>query len=226
MTGLSPEILQQITKNGLSAIQFHGRFKIVGGRLFYPCERPSDEWIGHGYFTTRPLDLKDHHAIPAPVAKKRWLHKKTGKTIHSKPPDDLGLHYSALIVVLELFIWLDTVYGLRKYASLIQSEQRPSKRTVQRWFQRAIIAPERFQTAVRRHMSSSCEPRPLERYLTGGYDPPGAHPRKAWKDPEKVNRLHRGLTMLLIASKTANKPTSMTLAETRRQGEHEPFLLD
>ena len=58
------------------------------GAFVYVGERPGAEWYGHGYFSKWLTMLVKGQAVKVCVYKHRWIHKKTGETTHSRPPDD------------------------------------------------------------------------------------------------------------------------------------------
>src|SRR5690606_33258921 len=129
-------LLQAVAADGCAALGLSGRLT-ADGRLIYAAERPGPDWHAHGSFTAGLRDLRRGHLVELVLVKPRWRHRETGATCHSRPPDDLGLRYSGLIVALELWVWLDAGLGLHRYVSLFPDlVDGPSRRTVQRWFTR------------------------------------------------------------------------------------------
>ena len=58
------------------------------GAFIYEGSRPGKGWHGHGYFPKWLTMLESGEPTKVCVYKHRWIHTETGKTTHSRPPDD------------------------------------------------------------------------------------------------------------------------------------------
>lgn len=210
-------LLQAVAANGCAALGLWGT--LAGdGRLIYVAARPGPDWHAHGSFAARAADLRRGRLRSVVVVKPRWRHRESGATCHSRPPDDLGLRYSGLVVALELWAWLDAGLGLHRYISIFPDlEERPSRRTVQRWIARFRPSALDLQQHLREALIDLCEPRPVEQIFPGGLSPPASLVRRAWRDPEWTGLLHRALAMLLGGAIALDAPVSSLLAEARRR---------
>ena len=151
------------------------------------------------------------------VRKQRWLEVATGRTCHSRPPDDLPwLHFCTLVIAVKLWSWLDGGRGVASAPSVIVDQQdRPSPRTVQRWLSRALPMAMEFQQAIRLAVIERSEPRPVETLFPGGLSPPGQVVRRPWRDPPALDKLWRALAMLLGGALGLCVPAAVLLAEAR-----------
>jgi hypothetical protein len=156
--------------------------------------RPAGGWHVHGWLKVRRYVLIGLVRRKITLLKRRWRRSDRPATVHSRPPDDLGLLHDALILALELWCWLDVALGLHRYDSPIRNA--PSRRTVQRWLRRATPRAPAFQSAVRFELIERCEPRPLEILFPGGLSPPGPFARRRWRSPPEVSALWRGFYLL------------------------------
>lgn len=187
------------------------------GSLQYDGHRPGRGWRAHGYFPCTLILVEDGQAIERRVYKRRWLDPRTGRTTHSRPPDQLGrLRFCALIAFAELHGWLDGDAGVltrRPIATLT-----PSPRTLQRWLRRLLPHAEAIQTALRRAVIERAEPRPIEHLFPTGLSPPKGGGRR-WRNPEQLITLHRGLTIAAAGSRALMTPLAALLAEARERYE-------
>lgn len=193
-------------------------YDVDGDLLVWRGQRPGHDWHAHGWTEAHPKMLIAGRVVPKTVRKRRWRRADRSVTTHSRPPDDLGLGYDALIVALELFCWLDAAVGLHRYETPLSNG--PSRRTVQRWLHRARPRALAFQSAVRHALIERSEPRPLETLFPVGLSPPGALSRRRWKDPPAVAALWRALSMLFVGAQKLGIGAAPLLAEAR--GRHDP----
>jgi hypothetical protein len=185
------------------------------GRRVYRGERPGEGWVGHGTFR-RSLFTWVHGAwTRITVYKQRWRHRETGKTRHSRPPDDLAsVWFCSLVVATALWGWLVADEGLHRHRVLVDAlaeAEAPSARTVQRWLRRALAHADETATALRRAVIERSEPRPMESHVRGGLSPPS----RRWVDPGAVSRLRSGLFHLFEGAASLDMHVSVLLAEAR-----------
>ena len=188
----------------------------------WPGERPGPGWHGHGWLRVRRWVLLRGCLRRVELAKHRWLEVATGRTCHSRPPDEVPMsRYCALVMVLELLCWLTSPRGVEHYeAPFPDLEGRIDRRTVQRWLSRASERSMQSQQAARRALIEKNEPRPVERLFPGGLSPPATLLRRRWRAPNAVVELWRGLTILVLGAERGGFRTSILLAEAR--GRHTP----
>jgi hypothetical protein len=157
------------------------------------------------------------HVTAVWLQKQRWLDASTGRTCHSRPPDDVPwLHFCTLVIALKLWSWLDGGRGVATAPSVVLDEQdRPCPRTVQRWLARARPHAMEIQQAVRLAIIERSEPRPVETLFPGGLSPPGHVVRRPWRDPPALDKLWRALAMLLGGALGLCIPAAVLLAEAR-----------
>lgn len=217
---LSLQLLHGIAATGLAGLGLAYE-RLADGTLYWRGTRPGPDWHAHGLLRTRPLDLRRGHLVALRVAKQRWKHRHTGETVHSVPPDDLGKRYTALVIAIALFAWLDVALGVHRHERPFHDLDRIDPRTLQRWLRRA--RPGALQQGVRTVLLDLGHP--PETLFPRGLPPPPLG-RHAWRDPAQVCRLHRGLAMALRAALGLNRPAAMLLGDARRKTLHEPFLID
>lgn len=194
--------------------------RLTDGTFYWRGTRPGPDWHAHGVLRSRPHDLRRGHLVRIPVAKQRWKHKHTNETVHSTPPDDVGKHYTALVIAISLFIWLDAALGLHTHTRLFPSLDDIATRTLQRWLKRA--KPLTLQQGVRVALLDLGHP--PENLFPRGLSPPLPR-RRPWRDPGHVWQLHRGLKMALGAAVGMKLPAALLLGEAHRRTPHEPFLI-
>jgi hypothetical protein len=206
-------------QNSLFAVG--GIYKPCGnGEYMYAGERPGPEWHGHGYFPKWLRMLARGFAKKICVHKHRWIHKETGATMHSRPPDDPYLvRYCTLIVVLRIWGWVSSYTGFHNREEAFEELETDcgSERTVQRWTSRAMSNGMEIQQAIRLALIEESEPRPMERLFEGGLSPPDAVMKRRWVSPQNLGRLYLGFAMLLVAARRLAKHASCLLAGARRR---------
>lgn len=187
------------------------------GVLEYPGERPGVEWHVHGWLERWLWILAAGVPERRRLRKRRWLCPSTGKTCHSRPPDEWGSTYFCwLFVLLKLWPWLNGGGGLHNAGEVSHAlDDHGCSRTVQRWLQRACEQALEIQQAIRGALIERCEPRPVEHIFPRGLSPPESLTRRRWKEPELVTTLHRALTMLFVGAVELGIPTAVLLAEAR-----------
>jgi hypothetical protein len=186
--------------------------------LEYPGERPGLGWHRHGWFRRELALLIDGDARCVPLYKQRWLDAATGRTRHSRPPDEVGrTGVCALIVALRLWAWLSSESGgVHTFTDVIPSlDSQGSRRTVQRWLQRALPQALRIQQSLRSAVIERSEPRPVEQLFPRGLSPPAGLVRRRWRDPQAVRSLWQGLAWLFGGAIELAVPTAVLLAEAR-----------
>jgi hypothetical protein len=195
-----------------------GGYEVDGDVLIWRGERPGDGWHAHGWTEAHPKMRVEGRITRVTLLKRRWSRADRRETTHSRPPDDFGLAYDAVIFAVELLCWLDAAVGLHRYETPYLDG--PSRRTVQRWLRRALPRAEAFQSAVRFALIERSEPRPWETLFPNGLPPPGALLRRRWRDPTLVASLWRALSMLFDGADKLGLCATTLLAEAR--GRHDP----
>jgi len=190
------------------------------GTYIYVGERPGGAWYGHGYFSKRLTMLVKGRAVKVCIYKHRWIHKSTGVTTHSRPPDDPYLvRFCTLIVMLRVWASVSSEHGFHNRCEVYEGMETGcgSDRTVQRWSSRMMSNGLEIQQAIRLVLIEESEPRPMERLFEGGLSPPDAVMKRRWTSPQNLGRLYLGIAMLLVASRKLAKHTSCLLAGARRR---------
>jgi len=206
------DLARLITDARRSLAQLQG-YEIEGDRLIWRGSRPGPGWHVHGWTESHPKMLLAGEIEKLTVLKRRWCLADRSATTHSRPPEDIGFTYEALIVAMEIWCWLDAAVGLHRY--LTPCLEGPSRRTVQRWLHRSLPRAVALQSAVRHALIERSEPRPLETLFPTGLPPPGALLRRRWRDPQAVDCLWRGLTMLFVGAEKLHVSAATLLAEAR-----------
>lgn len=198
------------------------------GSLQYDGKRPGAEWWAHGYLTRRLVVLIDGAPREVTLHKARWLDPTTGRTMHSRPPGELGARrFCALIVFAELYDWLDGTDGVVT-RDPVCAPIAPSPRTLQRWLRAALRHALAIQGALRRAVIERAEPQPIEQVFPTGLPPPQRSGRR-WANPDLVTSLYRGLALAAAGSRALTTPLAALLAEahqrfedTRQPAQNEP----
>ncbi len=210
--------LVHATRASLSILQAQGYVRLPNGDYHYIEARPGPGWHSHGSYSTRPHGLHMGRLMRPVLHKHRWALSDHSLTKQDHPPDQLGLHFDALVVALCLWAWLDAAVGLLHFELPFEGpEERPSRRTIQRWLGRAIPHGLLLQQFVREIVLVNCEPRPLEDLFPRGLAPPLSLSRRRWSQPEGTEHLWRALTLLLQGSVALDVRTASLLAEVLRR---------
>lgn len=158
------------------------------------------------------------------IWKHRWLDSAEGTgTFHSRPPDEMGrLSVCVLVYVLAILGWLSAPCGLVDHEPIVfDLKNIPSRRTLQRWLQRALPRALETQQAYRLAVIERCEPRPVESLFPGGLSPP-EWPRRLWRDPPLVDRLWRAYVSTRRSwhglTPTTTRPSTQRRARRRSTG--------
>jgi len=219
----TPALATALASADTSLCFLGGGYEIIGeGQIRWPGERPGPGWHGHGWLRVRRSVLLGGRLCRVELSKHRWMEVDTGRTCHSRPPDEVPMsRYCALVMVLELLCWLTSPHGVERYKAPFPGlESLIDRRSVQRWLARALKRSMESQQAARRALIEKNEPRPFEKLFPGGLSPPDTLLRRPWRAPNAVVELWRGLTILVIGAARAGFRTSILLAEAR--GRHTP----
>lgn len=194
-----------------------GAYRMRGkGELQYDGRRPDGGWHAHGYFRCGLTVVLNGRLCRRYLWKRRWRRVADGRTVCSRPPDDLALRHCALVVLIELWSWLDGADGVLRAQSVLGAEDlRPSPRTVQRWLRNLLVAPMALQQPIREAIIERSEPRPVELIFPSGLSPPGGLTRRCWADRPGVEQLWRAIAMLLGGAIALGVAAPVLLAEAR-----------
>lgn len=186
------------------------------GDLSYEGIRPGSSWHGHGRFARRRWMLDRGRLVRRRLWKARWRDPATGKTCHSRPPDEAGAVWSCtLIIALKLWAWLDGG-GLLTSRDVVEDlEGHPSTRTVQRWLARSLDHSLEILHFIRMAVIERCEPRPVEHLFPSGLSPPAGLCRRRWRRPMETGHLWRACAWLFGGAIALALPASVLLAEAR-----------
>jgi hypothetical protein len=223
--------MEQVASVAGDSLFLMGRgYKRRGKReLQYDGQRPGPGWHAHGYFSRQLLLMVAGQVVQFVLFKQRWLEVQTGRTIHSRPPDDPPLiSCNSLVVVLLLLSWLGRGLGVHCFEGILPGLERcVSARTVQRYLAKCLPYAMTIQQNIRRAVMERCEPRPWEQLFPNGLSPPHGLLRRQWKALDAVTTLHRGLVLLLGGAVSLGIHASVLLTEARREvpAEHHSLLI-
>lgn len=219
--------IRRLLGNGLATAAAGIYERRADGVLVFRGERPGDDWDAHGFFERWLQTVVDGERKRERLLKQRWRHV-SGGTCHSRPPDDVAqIHFCTSVVVLCLWAWLVTGDGAEVYDDVFPSlSERPSRRTVQRWMQRALPHASSAHQFLRLVVIERGEPRQMKRLFPSGLAPPGNEDRRRWKDRALVELLRGGLEIVVDGAVSFAVPLPLLLAEARgRWTPGERFLL-
>jgi hypothetical protein len=225
--GETDAAIRRLLGNGLATVAAGIYERRADGALVFRGERPGDDWDAHGFFQRWLHTLVDGVRVRERLLKQRWRHV-SGSTCHSRPPDDVAqIHFCTVVVILCLWTWLVSGGGAEKYNDVFPSlSERPSRRTVQRWMQRALTHAVSTHQFFRLAAIERGEPRPMKRLFPSGLAPPGNEDRRRWRDPAVVEALRGGLEIVVDGAVSFCVPLALLLAEARgRWTPGERFLL-
>ena len=190
--------------------------RCADGSFYYRGKRPAPAWHAHGTTPRQLAALRGGEAGRIRIHKQRWLHRDTGETCHSRPPDDVfAVRACTLVVVLKLWAWLSSGDGvLRCEPVLPDLDLVGSPRTVQRWLARALSLAADTEHALLHTLIDKSEPRPVESLMPGGRSPPRL---SRWRAPAAVRLLSGSLATLLLGASRLQTPTARLLAGARRR---------
>ena len=217
----------RVLGNGLAVVAAGIYERRADGVLVFRGERPGEDWDAHGFFQRWLQTLVDGVRVRELLLKQRWRHV-SGNTCHSRPPDDVAqIHFCTAIVVLSLYAWLASGVGVEAYEDVFPSlSERPSRRTCQRWLQRALAHAASTHQFLRLVVIERGEPRPMKRLFRSGLSPPGDEDRRRWKAAAAVDLLRGGLEIAVASAVSFDVPLALLLAEARgRWTLGERFLL-
>lgn len=212
------KVIARTCRDSLILVASH--YEDLGDNVFvYRGVRPTDgRWHRHGFLDVQRRCLIGWRLTSVTIRKQRWSRPDRSATRHSRPPDDLGCRYDALVIAVVLFTAIDAAVGLHHVGWPFRTravEDAPSTRTVQRWLSLALNHATRLHQVLRDVATERCEPRP-ETLFPKGLSPPVQQQKRRWRSPSTVSKLWRGFTMVLEAS-TGKQivPTATLLAEAR-----------
>jgi len=217
MPTIASDALRRLAWNSLCAIGA-GYVRDDDGTYLWHGDRPDKAWHVHGWTDAHPRVRIGGQLAQITVRKRRWLDPARGATCHSRPPDDLGMRFDAMLIALELWCWIDGALGLHRY--MTPFDDGPSSRTVQRWMRRALPDALHTQQANRRALVERCEPQPMEDWFPRGLSPPGSLTCRRWRDHASVWTLWRGLAFLFFGASAFDIPAARLLAEARGRWTH------
>ena len=165
---IEASVLRQVAARSLFAFD-KGYNRLTDDSFAWRGTRPAGGWHIHGWTEAHPWAVVDGRRQRITVRKRRWRRDNRSVTCHSRPPDALRLRSDALLVVLELWCWLDAAVGLHRYVGPFADG--PARRTVQRWLHRALPVAAATQHALRYAVIERSEPRPLEMLFPRGCRP-------------------------------------------------------
>ena len=211
----SPEELREAASSSLFLMgRIYARRR--NGDLQFFGTRPGSGWQGNGYFARNLVVLDAGRLRRVRLWKHRWWHPTEG-SCHSRPPDEVDrLSVCLLVYVLALFGWLSAPCGLHRHEPIFEDFQvTPSRRTLQRWLQRALPAALETQQTYRLAVIERCEPRPVESLFPAGLSPPEGMLQRHWLDPPLAAILWRAFALITGAAVKLRIPLALLLAEAR-----------
>lgn len=192
---------------------FDGYRRQEDGAYYFRGERPGPDWHAAGTFDVHPHVLHMGALVPIVVRKQRWRRRDRSKTCHSRPPDDIGRRYCSLVVVLSLTAWFHAAVGLHRFDLPFEATRdRPSRRSIQRWWQRARPVALLLQQALLDAALLRSEPR-WEEQVPRGLPPPG----RRWRGHSEVYQLFNALTAVLVTTRRLQEAAPIILTEARRR---------
>lgn len=212
MVTLEPAALKAAALNSL-LVAGNGYRRRSDGSYDFVGQRPGPGWHVHGWLVVSPKVRIGGALRNIKLRKRRWILADRSASCHSRPLDDVGVRFDALIVALELWCWLDAALGLHHYVTPF--EGGPDRRTVQRWLRRAVPRALETQQAIRHALIERSEPRPMEMLFPRGLAPPGTLSRRRWKAPTEVCPLWKGLFLLFNGAIGLELSAAPLLAEAR-----------
>lgn len=180
-------------------------------------ERPDLGWHAHGT-TQKWIWIVDFDRLRlCLLIKQRWLHVETGTTRHDRPAWDVPHSPFGLDVAFFLLgLWLLGVQGLYRL-DWPWSSERPSRRTVQRWYARLRPDGARWQQAIRHALIDLVAPRHLEEILpAGGIPPPEGRARRS-RDIAQWCQLPSGAWLITEAARSLSTSIRSLLVVARRR---------
>jgi hypothetical protein len=193
-----------------------GYLRCANGDLVFRGSRPKEGLHGHGMFSRMLWVLVGEKLQHVKLWKQRWLDPCTGKTCHSRPPDECrAFHSCLLIVMLRLWAWLDGQQGLAKGTEVHQElTMHPPPARVQSWLGRLLPHAYSISKAVADTIKGS-EPRPDEQTIQRGQSPPDGLRRRRWRDPSRVGSIWRAIADLIGGALDRGISAAVLLAEAR-----------
>ena len=189
--------------------------RATSATVVYKGERPGPGWHAHGVTVKRLWILDDRAQLRwICLNKQRWKHCDTGRTVHDRPAwDRAHAPYGLDVVFAVLAIW---VLGGHKL-DWSWDDDRPDRRTAQRWKPMLAKDAGAWLHAVRLVGIELAAPRPLEKlFPKGGMPPPGTNAR-ATKDANLAILLRSALWTTTALSRALSIPIRTLLVEARQR---------
>ena len=174
--------------------------------------------VRHG-FTCKTLTVP--HGVRlfyVEVDKQRWLWPD-GHTTHDRPAEDIEWsRYGLWLVFGAVWAWVSSPRGLSHVSWPWDDDDRPSRRTAQRWLSRLLEDALSWQAAIRSAVVDALVPRLIDEWFPAGLPPPGCIGRFVKVGP-RVGILASGLAMMADRRLHAHLNPSAVFAEARRRFE-------
>lgn len=185
--------------------------------IVWPGSRPGPSWHAHGTTLKHLWVLDGERLAWVQLRKPRWRHVRTGVTRHDRPAWDVpGSPYGLDVAFIVVTVWLSSAVGLL-CTDWPWDDDRPSRRSVQRWARRLKPEADAWLRAIRLAAIELAAPRPLEEYLpTGGIPPPAGRSLRS-PDTATAWRLQSSGWTMKEAARTLSMPIRTLLVEARRR---------
>ena len=180
-------------------------------------QRPGPEWHAHGTTPKWLWVFDDDRLRRVLLLKQRWRHV-SGVTRHDRPVWDVpGSPFGLDVMFVVLGAWLLDVVGLHRL-EWPWAQDRPARRTAQRWLVRLAPDAEAWLVAIRTAAIDLVAPRPLEEILPArGIPPPGGRARRSHGPAPVVGQLQSGAWLLKEAARSLSISVRSLLVEARRR---------
>lgn len=194
------------------------RLSYEEGRWYYRGDRPTSDAVRHGFTNKTLTVLHGRRLFQIEVSKQRWLWPD-GHTSHDRPAEDVGWsRYGLLVAFASVWAWLSSPGGLAHVSWPWEDDERPSRRSVQRWLACLLEDALAWQAAIRSTVVDALAPRLIDEWFPAGLPPPGCI-RRFIKEGPRVGRLATGLHLMADCRLHAHCNPSAVFAEARRRFE-------
>lgn len=183
----------------------------------FRAERPGARWHAHGATAKWIWVIHADRLHRCRLVKQRWKHVDTGQTRHDRPAWDLpNSSYGLDVAFVLIGLWLLSTVGLER-VDWPWSDERPSRRTVQRWYARLAPEGELWLQAIRTAVIELVAPRHLEEILpAGGIPPPEGRTRRS-QVIAHADKLRGGAWIIREAARFLSTPIRSLLVVARRR---------